>query len=160
MLSGHFLLDCTQKCIHYTSCVIETIVGVLPGCNAQQKMSHVLVHCTQNIHDSPKHMAESLCICSQRHICSFSLLQFTKWFAFVCYIYNGVFDFFIQSSLHSRFYLFIYFYRTCWIPTGDDCKEKQTSRTISLSTGSSRAPWLIEALWVLVTFTGFVLTGS
>ncbi|XP_026770510.2 SUN domain-containing protein 1 isoform X9 [Pangasianodon hypophthalmus] len=37
---------------------------------------------------------------------------------------------------------------------GDDCKEKQTSRTVTVSTGSSRAPWLVEALWVLVAFTG------
>ncbi|XP_053495502.1 SUN domain-containing protein 1 isoform X5 [Ictalurus furcatus] len=37
---------------------------------------------------------------------------------------------------------------------GDDCKEKQTSRTIAVSTSSSGAPWLVEALWVLVTFTG------
>ncbi|XP_017338920.1 SUN domain-containing protein 1 isoform X6 [Ictalurus punctatus] len=39
-------------------------------------------------------------------------------------------------------------------PLCDDCKEKQTSRTIAVSTSSSGAPWLVEALWVLVTFTG------
>ncbi|XP_058261997.1 SUN domain-containing protein 1 isoform X2 [Hemibagrus wyckioides] len=39
-------------------------------------------------------------------------------------------------------------------PLCDDCKEKQTSKTITVSTGSSRAPWLVEALWVLVTFAG------
>ncbi|XP_026770509.2 SUN domain-containing protein 1 isoform X8 [Pangasianodon hypophthalmus] len=39
-------------------------------------------------------------------------------------------------------------------PLCDDCKEKQTSRTVTVSTGSSRAPWLVEALWVLVAFTG------
>ncbi|MCJ8738349.1 hypothetical protein PDJAM_G00034720 [Pangasius djambal] len=39
-------------------------------------------------------------------------------------------------------------------PLCDDCKEKPTSRAVTVSTGSSRAPWLVEALWVLVTVTG------
>ncbi|XP_047673182.1 SUN domain-containing protein 1 isoform X10 [Tachysurus fulvidraco] len=39
-------------------------------------------------------------------------------------------------------------------PLCDDCKEKQTSKTITVSAGSSRAPWLVEALWALVTFAG------
>ncbi|XP_060795592.1 SUN domain-containing protein 1 isoform X2 [Neoarius graeffei] len=39
-------------------------------------------------------------------------------------------------------------------PLCDDCKEKQTSGTVTVLTESSRAPWLVEALWVLVTFTG------
>ncbi|XP_046709595.1 SUN domain-containing protein 1 isoform X8 [Silurus meridionalis] len=39
-------------------------------------------------------------------------------------------------------------------PLCDDCKEKHSSRTITVSTGSSRAPWLVEALWLLITFTG------
>ncbi|XP_053094792.1 SUN domain-containing protein 1 isoform X12 [Pangasianodon hypophthalmus] len=43
---------------------------------------------------------------------------------------------------------------------GDDCKEKQTSRTVTVSTGSSRAPWLVEALWVLVAFTGSAASGA
>ncbi|KAM9461938.1 SUN domain-containing protein 1 isoform 2-T2 [Clarias gariepinus] len=39
-------------------------------------------------------------------------------------------------------------------PLCDDCKEKQTSRTITDSTGSSSALWLVEILWLLITFTG------
>ncbi|KAF5900662.1 SUN domain-containing protein 1 isoform X6, partial [Clarias magur] len=39
-------------------------------------------------------------------------------------------------------------------PLCDDCKEKQTSRTVTVSTGSSSAPWLVEVLWLLITFTG------
>lgn len=124
-------------------------------------MSHVLVHCKQNLHDSPQHMTAELkqtfafvhkatfvpCICGRSKTGSILSVTFTMIYLVFYLIYFTCM-------------ICIFLYLPCWIPTGDDCKEKQTSRTVPVSTGSSRAPWLIEALLVLVTFTGFVLTGS